>query len=109
MKKTLKKIIDYATVIADPEKIILFGSIIQGNANVFSDVDLLIIAENTLARRDIVDRIVSYAGELSLKIDVLIYSEAEVEQETRTASSFVAAIIGSGKTVFERKKSLFFE
>ena len=48
MKRTLAKIIDYAVRVAVPERIILFGSMVNGNANVFSDVDLLIISENTL-------------------------------------------------------------
>jgi len=73
MKMTLQKIIDYAVEIAEPEIIILFGSMANGMINSFSDVDLLIISENTWMKKDIIAKIVSYSSELSLKIDVLIY------------------------------------
>ncbi|MBW2737690.1 MAG: hypothetical protein JRE64_02340 [Deltaproteobacteria bacterium] len=76
MKRTLKKIIDYAVVIAEPEMIILFGSM----AN---------------------EMTISYSSELSLKADVLIYSGSEIERESQKSNSFIAAIIKSGKVVYK--------
>lgn len=106
MKRTLSKIIGYAAGVAEPERIILFGSMACGNANVFSDIDLLIISENTLPKRETAAIITSYARELSLKVDVLIYSASEVEKERQKAHSFVGAILKSGKPVFENKRVL---
>ncbi len=101
MKRTLDKIIDYAIEITEPEMIILFGSMADEMTNVFSDVDLLIVSENTLIKKDITAKIVSYSSELSLKTDVLIYSRSEIEGESQTPNSFIAAIIKSGKVVYE--------
>jgi len=101
MKRTLKKIIDYAVVIAEPEMIILFGSMANEMTNVFSDVDLLIVSENTFMKKDITAKIVSYSSELSLKADVLIYSGSEIERESQKSNSFIAAIIKSGKVVYK--------
>lgn len=102
MKMTLKKIIDYAVEIAEPEMIILFGSMVNGMINSFSDVDLLIILEDTWMKKDIIAKIVSNSSELSLKTDVLIYSRSEIERESQKSNSFIAAIIKSGKVVYKK-------
>lgn len=106
MKNTLGKIIDYAARIADPEEIILFGSMGTGKANWFSDVDLLIISENPAIRKDVAARIRSFLRELSLKSDVLICSKSEIEMETQRPNSFIAAIIKSGKIVYKKTEYL---
>lgn len=103
MKNTLGKIIDYTARIADPEEIILFGSMGTGKANLFSDVDLLIISENSAIKKEVAERIKDFSRELSLKSDVLICSKSEIERETQTPNSFIAAIIKSGKIVYKKQ------
>lgn len=102
MKRTLKKIIDYAVRVSEPEMIILFGSMANNNDNVFSDVDLLIITDNAFIKKDIIEMITSFASELSLKADVLIYSRSEIERESQKSNSFIASIIKSGKVVYKK-------
>lgn len=102
MQKTLNKIISYAASIAEPDKIILFGSMATGNVNNFSDVDLLIISNNTSAKKEITSLIENYTNELSLKTDVLFYSEKEIQKEISTPDSFVAGILKAGKIVFSK-------
>lgn len=108
MKRTLSKIIDYAARLAEPERIVLFGSMANGSANVFSDIDLLIVLENKnlLAKKDIATKISTYVRELSLKADLLVYSESEIENERHKPDSFIANILKSGKIVFENKKKI---
>lgn len=89
-------------MVAEPEKVILFGSMADGTANRFSDVDLLIITENADMKQEIASRIVSYTHELSLKSDVLVYSISEMEKQCEQSNSFIAAIIKSGEVVYEK-------
>ncbi len=102
MKRTLEKIIDYAIGISEPEMIILFGSMATGKANVFSDVDLLIITDNTFMKKDIIAMITSFSSEISLKTDVLVYTRSEVEREAKEPNSFIEAIMKSGKVVYRK-------
>lgn len=102
MKKTLEKIINYAALIAEPEKIILFGSMINGNANVHSDVDLLIISESNINKKEAATKIRNHANQYSLKTDILIYSLSELEKELNFPNSFIAAIHKSGKIVYKK-------
>lgn len=104
MKKTITKVVNYAVRIADPESIILFGSMANGSFNASSDVDLFIIMNNDFGKREIVAMIKSYARELSLKADVLIFTEFGIENEKINDNSFISAILNSGKTVYIKKK-----
>ncbi|VAW74761.1 hypothetical protein MNBD_GAMMA12-3795, partial [hydrothermal vent metagenome] len=99
MQATLNKIIAYSIAVSEPEKVILFGSMVTGKANRYSDVDLLLITASAPDKSYINDKIISYAHELSLKIDILIYSNAEIDVENARPNSFISAIIKSGKSV----------
>ena len=102
LTSTLEKIINYAAHVAEPEKIILFGSMINGNANVYSDVDLLIVTRSSIDKKETVARIKSHSSQRSLKTDVLIYSRSELEKELKLQTSFVAAIYKHGKIVYKK-------
>lgn len=105
MKNTLRKIVDYAVRTADPDKIVMFGSMSTGKANLFSDLDLLIISDNLSFKKDIAARVKSFSQELSIKSDVLIYSKSEIKKEAQIPNSFIASIIKSGRVVYEKKQS----
>lgn len=102
MKRTIEEIVEYAASVADPEKIILFGSMAQERNNVYSDVDLLVVSENPEIKREVMAKIKSFSNQLSLKIDVLIYSRLEIEREYLKPNSFIAAVIKSGKVVYKK-------
>ncbi len=104
MNNTLRKIIDYAVRISDPQEIILFGSMSTGNVSAFSDVDLLIVSDNPSIRKESAERIKSFSHELSLKADVLIHSRSEVDRETENPLSFISAIVKSGKVVYGKSQ-----
>ena len=102
LTSTLDKIINYAAQVAEPETIILFGSMINGNANVYSDVDLLIITSNSIDKKDTMAKIKNHSGQRSIKTDVLIYSQRELEKELKIPASFVAAIYEHGRVVYKK-------
>ena len=102
MKRTIKKIVDYAARVAEPEKIILFGSMAENRNNVYSDVDLLIVSENPDTRKEVKARISSFSNQLSLKVDVLVHSQSELRHASQTPHSFLEAIVKSGIIVYEK-------
>lgn len=102
MKRTIEKIVKYAAIVADPEKIILFGSMVQERYNVYSDIDLLIILEDSEIKREVIAKITSFANQLSVKIDVLICTQSELKQACEKPHSFLGAIVKSGKIIYEK-------
>jgi predicted nucleotidyltransferase len=101
LSRKLEKIIGYAVRIVEPEWIIHFGSMANHTANVFSDVDLVIVTENDSMKKELVSRIKNFSSELSLKAAVLIYSKSDIERENQNPSSFITAVMKSGKVVYE--------
>jgi uncharacterized protein len=102
MKKTIDGIINFAVKIADPEMIILFGSMASGTVNASSDIDLLIVTEDQSMKRNIKDLVGIYAREHSLRADVLVYSKSEFELLSKTTNSFVYAVANHGKISYKK-------
>ncbi|MDQ6788074.1 MAG: nucleotidyltransferase domain-containing protein [Acidobacteriota bacterium] len=104
MKKTIERIVGYAARVAEPDKIFLFGSLANDTGNVHSDLDLLLVADvDLLLKKQISEQIKQYAQELMLGADVLIYSEAELENAAqKEPSSFVAGVLKSGKIIYQK-------
>jgi predicted nucleotidyltransferase len=102
MNNTLQKIIDYTIRVAEPDKIILFGSMAHGKITAHSDVDLLIISDHTHIKKELSKMIMTFCKELSLKTDVLIYSEKELELEKQKPDSFLGAICKDGKLMYAK-------
>lgn len=100
LQNTIDKIVQYAVYVTEPEEIILFGSMANKTANVFSDVDILIISD--MNKKEAVSKIRNYVYQLSLKTDVLIYSRDEFEKQMNLPASFLKAVQKAGKTVYKK-------
>lgn len=103
MKRTIQKIVDFIQTAIEPEKIILFGSIISGNRNVYSDIDLLLVVRDSSMKNSQTEIIQNYIRELSLHADVLIFDEQEFEIMAQKTNSFISAVLKSKIMVFEKK------
>lgn len=99
---SIEKIVNYAVKITDPEEIIIFGSMVNGNANIFSDIDLLIITESRIHTKEAIERIKDFAHQISLQADILLYTPSVFQRELATPFSFVQAIYKSGKIIYKK-------
>ena len=87
-----------------PEKIVLFGSYAEGNADVDSDLDLLVIKESILSRTgrivDLKSRLLKY--KIMFPIDLLVYTNKELKDENFGKFSFIANVLRTGRVLYER-------
>ena len=82
-----------------PEKIILFGSAVQGKRNLDSDADFLIIKKRTpLYGADRI-RELSRIIDRNIPIDLLIYRPEEFEKRLKMGDPFLKSIIKEGKVL----------
>jgi uncharacterized protein len=102
MNETITKIANYVKHVADPEMIILFGSVAEEKYNEYSDIDLLVVVENNYHRRHYSRQITAYAAEFGLPADVLVYSIQEIEAARLKPLSFLGSVLQKGKIIFEK-------
>ena len=83
-----------------PEKIILFGSAVQGSMTRDSDVDFLIIKKETPLYG--VDRMreLSRMIERDIPVDLLVYRPEEFEKRLAMGDPFLKSIIKEGKVLY---------
>ncbi len=105
LESTIKKIIDFAVQVAEPEEIILFGSMATATSNVYSDIDILIILDNGIDNEECISRIQNCAREFALKIDVLILSLAAYEREKGIPNSIVKTVEKLGITMYKKTRT----
>jgi len=74
-RETWEEIVRRIRAVAAPTKIILFGSYARGDADRDSDVDLLVVVEETPSPRELAVEIHKALGGLGKPIDVIVATE----------------------------------
>jgi predicted nucleotidyltransferase len=101
LREELERCIEVLKDKYDPEKIVLFGSFVNGKVKRWSDIDLVIIKET---KRPFLDRIKEVILLLRPKvgIDILVYTTEEFERLCGTRAFFKNEICLKGRTIYER-------
>lgn len=83
-----------------PQKIILFGSLVKGNYNEGTDIDLFIIKDDVpylgVERVRQLDRMIKY----KLATDFIVYKSQEVEERLKEEDPFIKSIFKEGKVLY---------
>lgn len=80
------------------EKIILFGSHARGNADEYSDVDLIIIKKTT---QGFVDRLIS-VPRLPIHADIFVYTPEEFEMMKENENPFIMNALQNAQILYEK-------
>jgi len=84
-----------------PEKIVLFGSLVQGTIQQGTDIDLFIVKSDVpklgVDRIRELDAVVEYR----LATDFVVYTPEEVEQRLRLGDPFVRSVLQEGKVLYD--------
>ena len=99
-QKTLDDIIRRIVEVAQPEKIILFGSAARGDMNRHSDVDLLIIKEcaNPL---ELMGQIYQNLHRVGAAIDAIVVMPQAVERYKDSHALVIKPALREGRIVYE--------
>ena len=88
----------------EPERIILFGSQARGNADQYSDLDMVIIKETEERFLDRLETIYELV-QPRFAMDVLVYTPQEFTEMQERGNSFVEMVLKEGIVVYERPGS----
>lgn len=88
--------------ITHPRKIILFGSRARGKDRINSDWDFLVIVESNLPRHKRSAPIYGALSDMSVGMDILVYTPDEVEEWSNVPQALVTTAIREGKVLYEK-------
>ena len=95
----LDEVIRRVVKVAQPEKIILFGSAVRGTMTRHSDVDLLIIKEG--GDRELSAQIYEGLRGVRVAVDAMVVSPADVERYKDSHALVIKPALQEGKVVYE--------
>ena len=99
-QKTLDDIIRRIVEVAQPEKVILFGSAARGKMGPHSDVDLLIVKEGADAL-DLMRRIYRKLRGVGIAVDAIVVSPADIERYKDSHALVIKPALRDGLVVYE--------
>jgi uncharacterized protein len=96
----LRDIVRRVVEVAQPEKIILFGSAARGEMGPDSDVDLLVIKGGRFQRGRLVDKIYSNMRGAGEAVDIIVVTPEEVERYRDTPCLVIYPALREGKVIY---------
>jgi predicted nucleotidyltransferase len=100
--KALAEIIRRIVEVAQPEKIILFGSAARGEMNLHSDVDLLVVKSGAHRRR-LAQAIYMNLFGVGQAVDVIVVTPEDIERYRDAIGLIIEPALREGKVVYERE------
>ncbi len=98
----IREIVDTIVAVADPEKVILFGSYARGDATAESDLDLLVVKETGDLSPHRSAPLYHALGDYLQSVDVLVYTPRELETSSSIHGGLASAAVSEGMPLYVR-------
>lgn len=100
-EKALQQAVARIVDVAQPSRVILFGSYGRGDADEGSDVDLMVIKPRVDNRGEEMIQLYQVVGHIGAGVDVLVYSDAEYERRSQVPGTVLYWAQKEGRTLYE--------
>jgi len=98
---TLKDIIDCVVEVADPEKIILFGSRSVGNQREGSDYDILVLKQGIRNKRKLAKKIY-IALDVAAPVDIIVEGSKDFDKYKKKPYFVYYEIAKTGRVIYSK-------
>jgi predicted nucleotidyltransferase len=88
--------------VADPEKIIVFGSAARGQLGPESDVDFLVVKDGDYHPRRLAAQIYRALADLEHDTDIVVVTSAQLERYQHSLCLVLSSATREGKVVYDR-------
>ena len=96
MREIVRRIVDTS----HPEKVILFGSRARGDCQGDSDIDLLVVADDTQPRSLRASALYGVLSDILIPMDILVYRPQEIEEWGNVPQAFVTTAVRGGHILY---------
>ena len=101
----IEKIKDIILKAVDTEQIILFGSYARGDYKKDSDIDLMVITEQKIDRKEknnILDKMAIILFENNLNVDFLIETKEDIEKYRNIIGTIIKPALEQGEIIWKK-------
>jgi predicted nucleotidyltransferase len=102
MDSALQKAVDIIVKVADPDKIILFGSHARGDNRKDSDYDLCVLKHDVEHRRKLAQKIYLSLYDVGEVIDVIVETPERLDELKDKPFMVYKEIVKDGKVIYEK-------
>ncbi len=99
-QETLDEIIRRVVEVAEPERIVLFGSAGRGDMGPHSDVDLLVVAKGG-DRWDVTTRVYERLAGVGVPVDAVLVTPGDLERYKDSLGLVYKPALAEGRVVYE--------
>ena len=99
-ERILQRAVKRIVAAAQPSRVILFGSHGRDDADAGSDLDLMVIKPRVGDKYTEMIRLHEAVGGIGVGVDVLVYSEAEIEERRDWCTSPIYWALREGRTLY---------
>ena len=103
MDNALQKAVDIIVKVADPDKIILFGSRSRGDNREDSDYDLCILKRDVEHRRRLAQKLYRSLYGVRIPIDIIVETQNNLDDQKDDPSLVYKQIFQDGVLIYEKK------
>jgi predicted nucleotidyltransferase len=100
-EQVLQKAVQRIVAVAQPSRVILFGSYGRGDADAGSDLDIMVIKRRVDNRGEEMIRLRKAIGSIGVGVDVLVYSETEYERRSQVPGTVLYWAKKEGRPLYE--------
>ena len=100
---TLDEIVKRVVAVADPDKIILFGSAARGEMGPNSDLDLLVVKSGPIHRRRLSQAIYMNLFGVGRAVDIIVVTTDDIERCGNVHALVLKPALHEGKVIYERQ------
>ncbi len=100
--REVEAVVSRLVTAAQPERVVLFGSLARGDANNASDLDLLVVQQTDLPRHRRSIPLYRAVREFTFPIDITVYTPQELAEDAALPMSFTTTALREGRVVYEK-------
>ena len=100
LEQKIQALVSQVVALAQPRRIILFGSAARGEWRKDSDVDLLVVVEENAARKTILDRLNTKLDRRNFPCDVLLTTPKRLARYSQQPGLIYHEILREGREVY---------
>jgi predicted nucleotidyltransferase len=100
--KVLDEVVRRIVEVADPDRIILFGSAARGEMTPDSDIDLIVVKSDVEHRGRMAERIYRNLWGIRVPVDVIVYTAEDIERFRDKVGTIVKPALREGREIYAR-------